>query len=146
MRHFLPFSDHFCRKISSTKLDECFTKKHNLTLNTDLRCLVFTHLSTNLCRDFFLHFLKSFFKKCTDNFCPPTDLLEIFFQKNQFSKLVRLLTNYAVEIKHFEFLKNIFLEKKDNLVEIHFGHLFLSILKKSRVVLFLEKIPLIFFL
>ena len=42
-----------------------------------------------------------------------------------------------MEIKQFEFLKNIFLEKKDNLVEIHFGHLFLSILEKSRVVLFL---------
>jgi hypothetical protein len=29
-----------------------------------------------------------------------------------------------------------FLEKKDNLVEIHFGHLFLSIFEKSRGVLF----------
>ena len=86
-------------------------------------------------------FSNDFPKKCTDNFCPPTDLLEIFFQKNHFSKLFRLLTNYAAEIKHLEFLKNIFLEKKDNLVEIHFGHLFLSILKKSRVVLFLEKNP-----
>ena len=124
----------------------CFTQNTLLTLNNDPRHFVFRHLSTNLCRDFFCIFLDRFSKKCTDNFCPLTDLLEIFFQKNQFSKLFRLLTNYAAEIKQLEFLKNIFLEKKDNLVEIHFGHLFLSILEKSRVVLFLEKIPLIFFL
>jgi hypothetical protein len=49
------------------------------------------------------------------------------------------------ENKTFEFFDFLFFKKKDNLVEIHFGHLFLSIFEKSRVVLFwgfiLEKDP-----
>jgi hypothetical protein len=136
---FCHFSDHFSAKKSPYNLEACFTQNTRLTPTAKLRNLGFTHLSTNLCRDFFCIFLTDFPKFRTHNFCPLADLLEIYFQKNHFSKLFRLLTSYAAGIKHLEFLKNIFLEKKDFLVEIHFGHLFLSILEKSRVVLFLGK-------
>ena len=63
LRHFCHFFDQFCRQISSTKMKGWFTQNTLLTLNNEPRCLVFTHLSTNLCRDFFLHFLDRFSKK-----------------------------------------------------------------------------------
>ena len=83
-----------------------------LTHDVELCHFIFAYLSTNLCRDFFKIFRCSFYKFDTDKFLsvwpPPLN----FFIKKHFLKLFSCLTNYAAEIKLWEFLKFFFRKKK----------------------------------
>ena len=110
------------------------------------RCnAVHKHVLFYFCDFFYLHFYRDFFKIFRRIFLQfwrrhifvhLTTSSFFFYKKSLFEPLS---TPYQLcsGNKMFWIFDFFFLEKKDNLVEIHFGHLFLSILKKLRVVLFL---------
>ncbi len=72
---------------------------------------------------FFSHIFEDFY---TDNFCPFLSTLLKKIQKKYFSKLSKLLTINAAEIKNFQFLK-IFFSKKKIILQFSFLDIFKNV-------------------
>ena len=117
-----------------------------LTHADDVCHFIFAYLSTNVCRDFFYHFVNEFFKfQPRHIFVHWTTSSKFFYKKTLFEthSTPYQLCSGNKTLGIFEFF---FLEKKDNLVEIHFGHFYFCPFQKSQgqfcfEVSFLEKKP-----
>ncbi len=108
--------------------------------------IFFAHLSTNLCRDVFSYFYSIFFKfQHRHIFVHSTTSSNFFYKKTHFETF-QIPYQLCSGNKTFEFFNFLFFKKKDNLVEIHFGHFYFCPFLKSQgqfcfEVLFLEKNP-----